>query len=150
SYSALATALEAQGRREQAEPFRRRALALLSEGVGDNHPTTVTARVELAGNLQAGGHLPEAEMLLRAAARHSEAARPITRFGGLERASLSAGRPPWQALALCQARLGRAVEAWQAYENNLARGLLDDLTAGPLAPDESRRMSAVLAEIDRL
>ena len=42
------------------------------------------------------------------------------------------------------ARRGQADVAWQALEQNLARGLLDDLAERPISPDERRRELALL------
>jgi hypothetical protein len=63
-------------------------------------------------------------------------------FADLDRAAFAAQRSPLLSLAACRARAGLAVGAWQAWEANLARGLLDDLAARqarPLTEAERRR-----------
>ena len=57
------------------------------------------------------------------------------------------------ALAAVLARLGQPAEAWQALEEDLGRGLLDELAARQdrrLAPAERARLRELTAELERL
>ena len=57
------------------------------------------------------------------------------------------------ALAAVLARLGQPSEAWQALEEDLGRGLLDELTARQdrrLAPGERARIRELTAALERL
>jgi hypothetical protein len=57
------------------------------------------------------------------------------------------------ALAAVLARLGQAAEAWQSLEEDLGRGLLDELAARQdrrLAPAERDRLRDLTAELERL
>src|SRR4029453_10649750 len=71
-------------------------------------------------------------------------------FTGLERVSFAAKNSPWPLLAAAAAHNGKPRDAWKALENNLARGLLDELTAWPLDPDELRRDRDLRARVNRL
>jgi CHAT domain-containing protein len=146
---ALAVALDGQRRFDQAEPVWREALALFRADVGEDHLRTVSASVGLALNLQAQGRIADAEALLESAAKHFEAVRPQVRFGGLERACLLAERTPWPALAACRLHVGKGQGAWQAFEANLARGLLDELRFQVFNPDERRRDAELANRVDR-
>ena len=48
------------------------------------------------------------------------------------------------------ARRGQPEVAWQALEQNLARGLLDDLAERPISPDERRREQVLLERLVQL
>ena len=81
-----------------------------------------------------------------------DAARLRIAFTGLERAS-EAKWSPRPALAAVLARLGQPAEAWQALEEDLGRGLLDELAARQdrrLAPAERARLRELTAELERL
>jgi CHAT domain-containing protein len=67
SYNNLASNLEAQGRPREAEPLKRKALALWEEVLGPKHADTATSYDNLASNLQAQGRPREAEPLKRKA-----------------------------------------------------------------------------------
>jgi hypothetical protein len=72
-------------------------------------------------------------------------------FTGLERAGdRSSPRP---ALAAVLGRLGQRAEAWQTLEEDLGRGLLDELAArqdGKLAPAERTRLRELIGALERL
>jgi hypothetical protein len=58
-----------------------------------------------------------------------------------------------QALAVALARQGKPREAWSRWEADLARGLLDDLSAHqlrPLTPDQRRREADLAGQLQRL
>src|SRR5262245_34973273 len=80
-----------------------------------------------------------------------DAALPRIAFTGLERAG-GANEAVRPALAAVLARLGNEADAWQALEQNLGRGLLDELTARVdkrRAPEESRELRDRVAELER-
>ena len=61
--------------------------------------------------------------------------------------------PARPALAAVLARLGQPAEAWQSLEEDLGRGLLDELAARQdrrLAPAERARLRELTAELERL
>ena len=64
----LADAYEAEGRRDQAEPLRRRALAIREAAYGPNHPEVATSLAPLARSYAAQGRLEEAMDTIRRAA----------------------------------------------------------------------------------
>ena len=81
-----------------------------------------------------------------------DTARLRVAFTGLERAggTKESMRP---ALAAVLARLGQPAEAWQTLEEDLGRGLLDELAARQdrrLAPAERARLRELTAELERL
>ena len=78
-------------------------------------------------------------------------ARLRVAFTGLERAGTEESVRP--ALAAVLARLGQPAEAWQSLEEDLGRGLLDELAARQdrrLAPAERARLRELTAELERL
>ncbi len=81
-----------------------------------------------------------------------DAARLRVAFTGLERAA-STKEQARPALAAMLARLGKPAEAWQPLEEDLGRGLLDELAARQdqrLAPAERDRLRELTATLDRL
>ena len=72
-------------------------------------------------------------------------------FTGLERAGTR--QFTRAALAAVLARLGQPAEAWQRLEEDLGRGLLDELAARQdqrLKPGERARLRELIAELERL
>jgi tetratricopeptide (TPR) repeat protein/tRNA A-37 threonylcarbamoyl transferase component Bud32 len=155
SYQNLAYNLDAQCLEREAEPLYRKALAVREEVLGPKHPDTAASYNNLASNLDAQGLFVLAEPYWRAAVDALEAARLQLAATGLDRAS-AIGMQPHLGLALCLARMGKDVDAWQAAEAGLARGLLDDLAARGLStpdPAQERRLrdrAARQEQIDRL
>ena len=80
-----------------------------------------------------------------------DSARLAAAFTGLERAGTR--RFARTALAAVLARLGQPAEAWRRLEEDLGRGLLDELAARQdqrLAPAERARLRELTAELERL
>ena len=80
-----------------------------------------------------------------------DTARLRVAFTGLERAGTEESTRP--ALAAVLARLGQPAEAWQSLEEDLGRGLLDELAARQdqrLTPAERARLRELTAELERL
>jgi hypothetical protein len=70
-------------------------------------------------------------------------------FTGLERSGTQASRRT--SLAAVLARLGQPAEAWQALEEDLGRGLLDELNARQddrLAPGEQSQLRDLIAAVE--
>jgi CHAT domain-containing protein/Flp pilus assembly protein TadD len=150
--SNVAAALHVQGQVAEAERFYRQTLAIRRKVLGEDHPQTAISYSNLAGNLYIQGKYAEAETLWQAAARGFEAARLRISFTGLERTAFAAQRSPLLALAACRARAGKATAAWQDWEANLARGLLDDLSARlarPLTDGERQREQEFSTQLQR-
>src|SRR5262249_20924016 len=86
-----------------------------------------------------------------AAAGIQERTRGAQGASGLERSLAS--RSPLPALAIALARQGQPREAWIRWEADLARGLLDDLSARqlrPLTPDQRRRGADLTGQLQPL
>ncbi len=148
----LGDLLDGQGRFREAEPLHRKALAVAREVLGPQHPDTARICTSLAGNVQAQKRFEEAEPLWCAAAEGKEAARLRMAASTLDRAA-AIRIDPQLGLAACRARLDRPLEAWQAAEAGLGRGLLDDLAAeAGLArdPERGRRTRERAARLDAI
>src|SRR5262249_36149928 len=79
-------------------------------------------------------------------------ARGARGASGLER-SLTSRSSPFPALAVALARQGRSREAWARWETDLARGLLDDVSARslrPLSPDQHSREADLAGQLQGL
>ena len=152
SYNNLALNLYAQGRYGDAQPLLQRALDIRRKALGEGHPHTATSYNNLAANLDAQGRLQEAVAHWKAAAESIERGRRAVSSSGLERAQATR-IDPLSALALASARQDQDRDAWQYWESNLARGLLDDLSARqlrPLASEERRQEADLLGQLQRL
>jgi tetratricopeptide (TPR) repeat protein len=151
-YNNLAFNLAAQGQYAAAEPLFRKGLAIRQQALGEDHRDTANTYQSLATNLAAQGQYAEAVQMAQAAATHFHNIRQQVSFGGLERSTFTTKRSPWPLLAALRARTGEPAEAWRALEENLARGLLDDLDAQrrPLNADERRRLDLLRGQLDQL
>ena len=151
----LAYNLGAQGKYAAAQPLFEKALEIQRRVLGDDHPSTATSYNHLASNLSAQGKYLEARDRWLSAVRSLDKTRLRVAFTGLERAGGAkvSVRP---ALAAVQARLGQQARAWQTLEEDLGRGLLDELAARQdqrLAPAERvrlRELTDALEGLDRL
>ncbi|HEY1376872.1 MAG TPA: CHAT domain-containing tetratricopeptide repeat protein, partial [Gemmataceae bacterium] len=135
-----------QGRFDEADRLLRGALAAQRPVLGEGHPSTAWVYKNLLVNCCARGAYAQAAELGPAAGKSFEAARRRISFGGLDRAATTS-YSPFPALAVVAARGGRPAAAWDALEQSLARGLLDDLAARRVG-DEDRRQEREL--LDRL
>ncbi len=121
----LADLLLAMGKLDDAEVLLREALNRQRRVLGNTHWRVVWSIDSLA-LLEAGkGNLAAAEAAWTEAAAGYELMRMRAWFSGLERAASLASYSPLESLAICLAMNGKSVDAWQRYEANLARGLLD-------------------------
>jgi tetratricopeptide (TPR) repeat protein len=150
-YNNLALALDGQGKHPQARPLHEKALEIYRRMLGDDHLYTANSYHNLALNLSAQGKYAEARDHWIHAVKSLDAVRLRVAFAGLERAgSVPLMRPN---LAAVLARLGQPAEAWQALEEDLGRGLLDELAARQntrLTSVERDRIRELTAELERL
>jgi tetratricopeptide (TPR) repeat protein len=150
-YDGLAGNFYAQGKYAQAQPLYEKALEIRRRLLTDAHPLTAASYGSLATNLNAQGMYNEARGRWMSAARSLEAARLGLAFAGLERAGIARSIRP--NLAAVLARLGQPAEAWQALEEDLGRGLLDELAARQdtrIGAHERERIRELIAELDHL
>jgi len=151
SYLSAAYNLDAQGKYAQAQPLLEKALEIRRRLHIDDHPDTATSYNGLAANLYAQGKYFEARDVWLRAMKSLDAARLRVAFTGLERAGTRELMRP--ALAAVLARLGQPAEAWQSLEDDLGRGLLDELAARQdrrLTPAERARLRELTAALERL
>jgi hypothetical protein len=105
----------------------------------------------VARNLYAEGKYAEARDRLMSEVRSHDAARLRAAFSGLDRAGIQTHTRA--SLAALLTRLGQPAEAWQSLEEDLGRGLLDELEARQdrwLTPAERARLSELTAALERL
>jgi tetratricopeptide (TPR) repeat protein/CHAT domain-containing protein len=151
SYINLARNLMAQGKYVQAQPLFEKALEIYRGLLTDDCLETAHCSANLAANLNAQGRYVEARDRWQAAVKGLDAARLRVAFTGLERAGTGALIRP--ALAAVLARLGRPAEAWRLLEEDLGRGLLDELAARrdrQLTPAERRSVSQLTTALEQL
>jgi len=151
-YSGLAGNLGRQGKYAQAQPLYEKALEINRRLLTDDHRRTAGSYSRLAGNLYAQGKYLEARDRWLRAVKSLDAARLRVAFSGLEREA-GTKEPVRPALAAVLARLGQPAEAWQPLEEDLGRGLLDELAARQdrrLAPGERARLRELTAALERL
>ena len=151
SYAHLADNLAAQGKYAQAESLDEKAAAIRHLSLTDDHPEIAMSYDSLASDLAAQGKYREALDRWQTAVRSLDRARIRIAFAGLDRAGrVKSMRPDLAALL---ARLGRPAAAWQSLEEDLGRGLLDELAARKnqqLAPDERNRLRELTVALERL
>ncbi len=142
SYSSLAINLDAQGRYAEARPLYEKALEINRRLLTDDHLRTAISYQYLATNLNAQGMYREARDMWFGAVMSLNKARLRIAFTGMERAGGNKASPRPE-LAAVLARLGQPAEAWQTLEEDMGRGLLDELA-------ERRDWRLPRAEQDRL
>jgi CHAT domain-containing protein len=134
-YSNLARTLNSRGRYATAQPLFEKALEIRRRLFTDAHPDVAQGYNNLAFNLYLQGKYSEARDRWLAASKSQNAARLQVAFAGLERVGFRRLARP--ALAAVLARLKQPADAFQALEEDLGRGLLDELVAR-----QDRRLSA--------
>jgi len=151
SYVWLAYNLAAQVKYAQAQPLFEKALEIRHRLLTDNHPETAASYDSVASNLSAQGKYLEARDRWLSAVKSLDTARLRVAFTGMERAGARERMRP--ALAAVLARLGQPAEAWQPLEEDLGRGLLDELAARQdrrLTPEERARLRELTTALERL
>jgi tetratricopeptide (TPR) repeat protein len=152
-YNSLAAVLNSQGKYREAQPLFEKALAIRHRVLGDEHPLTAFSYTSLARNLHAQGKYVEARDQWTRGASSFEASRILTAFTGLDRISATTTGDPLVFLAAVLARLGQPEKAWERLEEDLGRGLLDELAARRdqrLAPGDRAELEERLAALERL
>ncbi len=152
SYDGVALNLEAQGRYAQAQPLHEKALEINRRLLDEDHPDLARVYNHMAGNLDAQGKYREARDQWLRAVKSLDSARLRVAFTGLERAG-GAKESVRPALAAVLARLGQRAEAWQSLEEDLGRGLLDELAGRQdrrLTPEQRARLRELTAALERL
>jgi tetratricopeptide (TPR) repeat protein len=151
SYANLAYNLSAQGKYAQAQPLYEKALVICRRLLTENHHSTAISYNNLAYNLYYQGKYSDAKNRWMSAVEILDSARLLVAFTGLERAGDRKTIRP--ALAAVLARLGQPSEAWQALEDDLGRGLLDELTARQdrrLTAADRARLRDLTNEVEKL
>jgi CHAT domain-containing protein len=146
----LAVNLHYQGQFDEAERLIRKSLAAQRQVLGEGHSSTSWCYKNLTLNYCAQGAYDRVADVAEAAAASFEAARLRLGFSGLDRARRTDDISPLPALAVAAARLGSRETAWRYFEQNLARGLLDDLSARPLKPEDRTREKELLDRLQAL
>ena len=151
SYHDVAGNLNDQGKYAKADLLFRKALAICQKVLGEQHPSTATSYNNLALNLQAQGQYAEAEKAWRRSAVSFAWVRFRIAASGLDRAAKTGERSPLLYLTAVLARNGKPEEAWQRFEESLARGTWDDLAARLRRPAaEQARQGQLVARLNRL
>jgi tetratricopeptide (TPR) repeat protein len=152
AYSHLAYNLNTEGKYAAAQPLFEKALEIRRRVLTDDHPNTGTSFGNVAANLNAQGKYLEARDQWPQAVKSLDKVRLRVAFTGLERAGGTEDSPR-PSLAAVLARLGQPAEAWRSLEEDLGRGLLDELAARRgqrLAPAERARLGELTAALERL
>ncbi len=150
-YHDMAVNLQAQGKYDEADSLFEQSLSIRRRILTDDHPDTAESYIDLAANRYAQGRYAEAQGLWLSGARSLDTARLRIAFAGLERTGRV--KSPRAALAAVLGRLNRPDEAWQALEEDLGRGLLDELAARRdprLTAAEQDRLLELTVELVRL
>ena len=151
SYNNVAYNLKAQGKYAEAEPLFRKALALRRKVLGEEHPDTASSYNNVASNLNAQGKYAGAEKIWRLGADCFARARLRIAISGLNRATKTGEGSPLPSLAAVMARNGKPDEAWQHFEESLARGTWDNLAARLRRPRaEQAKQAQLVARLHRL
>jgi tetratricopeptide (TPR) repeat protein len=153
SYNNLAMNLMEQGKQSAAQPLLEKALEIRHRLLGDDHPGTAEISRNLAFNLMDQGRYTEARDHLIREARSFEVSRLQAGITGLDRATATTRADPLLVLTSVLARLGQPTEAWQRLEQDLGRGLLDELAARRdrrLTPEERAQLGQLVADLERL
>jgi tetratricopeptide (TPR) repeat protein len=128
-YEGVARSLRAQGKYAEAEAAFRRALDIHRQALGEDHLDTAESYDRLAGSLHAQGKYGDAEARWLDAADRFAKIRHCIAATGLERAARTGFASPLPSLAAVLARNGKPEAAWRRFEEGLARGTWDDLSA---------------------
>jgi CHAT domain-containing protein/tetratricopeptide (TPR) repeat protein len=138
-----------QNHASEALPLLRRAQARLRRTYGEDHPFVASAAVNLSSCLWQLGRHAEGVRTLQQFLPAAEAARYHVAASGFDRAQATSDQQSSRAaLAVGLARLGQPVNAFRHAEADLARGLLDDLTAPSEDVGRSRSLRESLRRID--
>ena len=155
-YHNIAANLAFQGKYVEAQSSFDEALKISRCALGEDHPFTATVYRNLAENLRNQGRHAEAWAMYGKGNVAFEAARTGIAHGGLERATWTTVHSPARAMACVGATLGLCFEAWRVMEQNLGRGLWDEIAQqreGRLTAEEQQLLQSSERELwqfDRL
>lgn len=156
SHDNLGLALLTQGAFAQAEPYFRKSAAMVRDLAGDAHALASSSRIHLADSLRKQLRIDEAIAEAEEGWRCYRLARLRAQASGLERTGFAAEHSPAELLAVLQAKAGKAVAAWNTFEEDRSQGLLDDLMGKANRPlsaedqDREKQLIAALAQAERL
>jgi tetratricopeptide (TPR) repeat protein len=151
SRSNLAYTLHAQGKYAEAAKYYHQALRAYRKTLGEEHPQTIASLRSLAATLHAQGNYAEAEKTWARGADLFARARLRLASSGLDRAANTGASSPLSDLAAVLARNGKPEAAWQRFEESLARGTWDDLSARLRRPRaEQAKQAELVARLNRL
>jgi len=139
-----------RGRLEEAERLTRDAVKGLRRAHGPTHPRVTATLIVLAAIQYGRDDLERATGTWLEAVDSFEATRLQSGVKGLERAHFATGYSPMSDLAICLARNGKTLEAWERFEAGLARGLLDTVTvrhARSISREEEQRESDLIERL---
>jgi CHAT domain-containing protein/tetratricopeptide (TPR) repeat protein len=148
AYGNLGGNLYYQGKYAESETIHKEVLAVFQEIFGPRHPKTAWAYKNLIIDLWVQGNYADAEKIATAAAESFEGARRQSGVAGLERTEFAAENSPLPLLAAMAARGGKPEAAWRFLEHNLARGLIDELSARQRTDNERERERKLSAQIE--
>lgn len=149
----LAAVLTSPAQLEEKERLNREALRIREGRLTRDHELTGQSYNNLGHVLHARGLYAEAEAVWKTAAQIFESTRLRVGTSGLDRAQYSAERSPLLRLAALLAGSGKPEAAWEYWEANLARGLLDDLSTRqlrPLTTAQRQRETSLLGQLQQL
>jgi tetratricopeptide (TPR) repeat protein len=150
-FSNLASNLTYQEKYAQAQALCEKALVIRRRLLTDLHPDIAASLHNAAWNLRAEGKYVEARDHWIGAVKSLDAARLRVAFTGMERSAAAVNMR--LDLAAVLARLNQPAEAWRRLEEDLGRGLLDELAARQdrrLSPAERAHLRDVTSELARL
>src|SRR5262249_48556207 len=133
-YNNLAFNLTSQGNYAQAQPLYEKALTIRRNLLGDEHPETAISYTNLASNLSFQGKHTEAERQATRAVAVFEKGRLRLTPSALDRAARTGKDSPFPLLAVLLIRNGKHADAWERFEQGLARSTLDELASRLLRP----------------
>jgi CHAT domain-containing protein/tetratricopeptide (TPR) repeat protein len=148
----IARVLAMQEKYKEAETLLRELIGRMKESGRYEHPQLASVHDGLGLCLYHEGRRAEAIRNWTIAEDLYEQTRRLRSATGLERA-LMAGASASSQLAIALADQGRARDAWVHWEKDLARGLLDELSARQLRPlslEERRREADLAGQLQRL
>lgn len=150
----LAISLAASGNVRQAKSLLQQTLDMRLRVLGEYHDSTFASYMNMAVISVLERDYTEARRTLERASRTFEAARLATANRGRDRMTIAiAKNSPYPYLSTVLARSGHLSHAFDALENDLARGSLDEsLTrvGTSLSGDEQRRRLDISRRLDVL
>jgi tetratricopeptide (TPR) repeat protein len=149
SWDNLGLALMTQGALDRAEDCFRKSADMVRALVGNSHSLAASSLVHLAEVRRLQNRIEEATKTADEAWRCYQLARFRAQASGLERSGFAAQHSPGELVAVLHAKVGKAIEAWNAFEEDRGQGLLDDMVGKATRPlsvqDQTREESLIAA-----